>query len=107
MSRWASLFRQRFHLARRLSVDARGDEEYGEPEVHPCRYQPSTRLVRAADGSQVVSEAVLFTTVEVRTSDVVWPPGADPEDEDAGRKPLRAVPHYGLTGAVDHYEVTL
>lgn len=107
MSRWASLFRQRFHLARRLSVDARGDEEYGEPKEYPCRYQPSTRLLRAADGSQVVSEAVLFTAVEVGVDDMVWPPAANPEDEDAGRKPLRAVPHYALSGKVDHYEVHL
>ncbi|WP_224364223.1 hypothetical protein [Hyalangium versicolor] len=107
MSRWARHFRQRFHLAHRLSVNARGDEEYSKPEEHPCRYQPSVRLLRAADGSQVVSEAVLFTTVAVSVEDRVWLPGVDPEDEDVGRKPLRAVPHYALSGKVDHYEVHL
>ncbi len=108
MSLWGSLFRERFTLRRYVSVDNRGRETHGEPEVHPCRYEPSGRLVRAADRTQQVAEANLFTTAKLTVNDLVWPPGADPDDVGASRKPRKVATHYNpLTGRIDHYEVTL
>lgn len=108
MSLWGSFFRERFTLRRYVSVDLRGVETHGTAEEHPCRYEPSGRLVRAADRTQQVAEANLFTTAEVTVKDLVWPPGANPEDVGASRKPRKVAAHRNpLTGRIDHYEVTL
>jgi len=108
VSLWGSLFRDSFWLRRYVSVNARGTETHGEAEQHRCRYEPSHRLVLAADGRQQVAEASLFTSTEVTVKDLVWPPGADPEDIGASRKPRKVATHRNpLTGRIDHYEVTL
>lgn len=92
----ADLFLQTLHVARFLGTDHFGQESYGTPEPHACRYQPSTRLLRDKDGGQSVSEAVLFTLAEVSVDDLIYPPGADPTDEAQGRKPLRVDRHHDL-----------
>lgn len=108
MSLFGSLYRQEFHLAKYQGVDMRGVESHGPPAPYPCRSQPSNKLTRAPAGSQVVASEVFFTEVEVAPNDLVWPPGADPADVGASRKPLTVAPQVGLlTGRVDHYEVTL
>lgn len=107
MSLMGHRHRQVFHLARWLSTNARGEHEYSEPEPHRCRYEGSTRRLVTADGTDAVSEAVLYTAVPVAEKDTVYPPGADPEDFSAGRQPLRVSAQVGLGGRVDHYEVYL
>lgn len=107
MSLFAGFFRQRFHVAAFLAEDARGDVEHDEPEEKPCRWEPNNRLVRNADGQQVVASGSIFTPHPVGARDLVWPPGANPEDEGEAREVLSSVPRtHPLTGAVDHYEVT-
>ncbi|MFY1829133.1 hypothetical protein ACN47A_24655 [Myxococcus fulvus] len=100
-------FRHTFHLARHVSSNAGGESEYEEPEAHPCRYQGATKRLVSSDGSERVTEAVLFTSVEVRAEDYVYPPGADVDDYGAGRLPLRVTPRFNLAGDLDHYEVYL
>lgn len=107
MSLMGHRFKHTFHLARRLSTNARGEHEYSEPEPHRCRYEGSVKRLVTADGSDATSEAVLFTHVEVKKDDTIYPPGADTDDLDDGRPPLRVVPCDGLNGKVDHYEVYL
>ncbi|TQF14050.1 hypothetical protein FJV41_20850 [Myxococcus llanfairpwllgwyngyllgogerychwyrndrobwllllantysiliogogogochensis] len=100
-------FRQTLHLARHLSTNAGGESEYSEPEPHRCRCEGDTKRLVTADGSERVSEFLVFTSVAVRTEDRVYPPDADPDDDSAGREPLRVIARRGLSGAVDHYEVYL
>ncbi len=95
-----------------LSVNHRGDAVHGAPVVARCRYQPSTRLVRAEDGSQVVEQAILFTKAAVTEKDLVWPPGvAVPEDAEDPTGSLRPLAVHArrllFSTAVDHYEVHL
>lgn len=98
---FSSTFRQTFYVASWQSTDARGDETHGEPVAYACRYEPSTRLLRAANGTQVVSEAILHTAQDVQASDLVWPPGADQTEIGQSRKPIRIERHHDLdTGAL-------
>lgn len=90
---FADLFRERMHLRRFVSVTARGDEVHATAEAHACRYEPSTRLLRNAGGSQSVSEAVLYTATAADPRDLVFPPGADPADPNQARRPLRVENH--------------
>ncbi|QDE90134.1 hypothetical protein BHS06_14850 [Myxococcus xanthus] len=99
--------RQTFWLERLVRTNARGEHEYAEPELHPCRYEGATKRLVTADGSDRVSEAVMWTRVEVKPEDRVYPPGTSPDDYNAGREPLRCSPRHALSGEVDHYEVYL
>lgn len=102
------LFRQTFHVARHQGTDFRGVETHAEPVPYPCRSEPTNKLVRDANGVQVVAEAVLQTEAEVKPEDLVWLPGEDPTDVGASRKPLAVAPRPALlTGVIDHYEVTV
>ncbi|MBJ6762805.1 hypothetical protein JGU66_18735 [Myxococcaceae bacterium JPH2] len=98
-------FNQRFHLARLLQSDARGMTEYADPVPYRCRYQGSTRRVVDTNGDMAVTEGVYYTPVEVRSGDLLWRPGDDPQDESMGRPPLRVTPRYNMSGNLDHYEV--
>ncbi|QSQ17233.1 hypothetical protein [Myxococcus landrumensis] len=100
-------FRHTFHLAKHVSTNAGGESEYAAPEPHSCRYQGATKRIVASDGSERVTEAVLYTAVEVHPQDYVYPPGADLDDYGAGRCPLRVTPRNNLAGELDHYEVYL
>ncbi|RKG95572.1 hypothetical protein D7V97_36990 [Corallococcus sp. CA053C] len=97
--------RQRFGLARLLGVNNRGEEDFAEPTVHACRFEGSTKRLVTSDGTDATSEAVLFTTVEVKPGDALWLPGATPGDLDTRRRPLRITPCFDIRGGLDHYEV--
>ncbi|PTL79093.1 hypothetical protein [Vitiosangium sp. GDMCC 1.1324] len=100
--------RQTLYIAKSTGPDFRGTETYGPAGPAPCRCEPSGRMVRAADGRQVVAEFFILTTAKVTVDDIVWPPGEDHTKVGASRKPLKAAPIVDLeTGQVDHYEVSL
>ena len=100
------LFLQTFAVAAHTDTGARGDETHGAPATYACRYQPSTKLLRSADGAQAVSEAVIFTAHDVTTDDLVWPPGATPGEVATSRKPLRVDRFYDLeSGALSYVAV--
>ncbi|HEX5750020.1 MAG TPA: hypothetical protein VFZ09_27570 [Archangium sp.] len=115
MSLWAGDMRETFHIKRNLGPDStnpdprlRMVERYGPAEPHPCRWQPGARLVKAADGRQVVSEGTLFTTARFTSKDLLWLPGEDPEDVGASKRALRAWERKALeTGDFDHTEAAL
>lgn len=107
MSLFAAHFHQTFTFAPRLSVDARGREQHGPAQPHPCQYEPTTLRLVATDGTQKVTEGVIRTEAQVGAQDLVWPPGANPEDVGASRKPIRVTPRYDADGNVDHWEVFL
>ncbi|RJS19562.1 hypothetical protein DRW03_21255 [Corallococcus sp. H22C18031201] len=98
-------FKQRFFLARLLQSGARGMTEYADPVAYRCRYQGSTRRVVDTNGDMAVTEGVFHTAIEVRSGDLVWRPGDDPQDPSQGKSPLRVTPHYDMRGQLDHYEV--
>lgn len=81
-----------------------GHNDYNEPILKQktvrVRWEGKRRLVRAVDGREVVSEARVFCTENVRTGDRL---------EYAGRKwPVIAVSIIpGLDGTEDHREVAL
>ncbi|WNG57391.1 hypothetical protein F0U59_23460 [Archangium gephyra] len=103
-----ALFQQTFHVASYQGTDFRGVETHGAPVAHPCRSEPTNKLVRDGNGVQVVAEAVLQTEAEVKPEDLVWLPGKEPTDIGASRKPLTVAPRPALmTGVIDHYEVTV
>jgi hypothetical protein len=107
-SHYAADFLQTFAIRRPSGTSARGDSTYGSPLSAPCRYQPSTRLVRDANGRTTTEEAIVFTELEVTVRDLVWPPGADASDYRLSKRPLRVDIRMDLeTGLVDHYEVHL
>ncbi|MCY1043334.1 hypothetical protein OV208_18600 [Corallococcus sp. bb12-1] len=105
MSLLGHRFRQRFGLARLLSTNARGEEEYSEPTVHACRYEGSTKRLVASDGTDATTEAVFFTHVKVGPGDALWLPGDTPGDLNTQRRPLRVTPCFNIRGGLDHYEV--
>nr|WP_239578554.1 hypothetical protein [Archangium primigenium] len=83
-------------------------EAYGEPEAHPCRWEPGARLVRTAEGKQQVCEGTLWTTARLTPKDLFWLPGNSPEDYGASRRALNAYERKGLeTGEFDHSEVVV
>ncbi len=88
MSLFGGLFVLRFHLARRLSVDARSGETYSEPEAYRCRQEAGLRTGRTRDGDERLDEARLDTVAAAapKPGDRLWPPGADPEDESQARE---------------------
>jgi hypothetical protein len=99
-------FRQTMYVRRLTGTNGRGDQTHGEAEPHPCRSEAFNRMVRTTDGSMVVAGTRIFTEAQVGMSDLVFPPGADPEDYTASLRPLKVDDAVGLdSGAVDHYEV--
>ncbi|RKH09739.1 hypothetical protein D7V97_15620 [Corallococcus sp. CA053C] len=107
MSLLGHRFRHRFGLAQLLSTDARGEEEYSEPTTHACRYEGSVRRITAADGTDAITEAILYTGVEVKPGDAIWLPGTTPGDLNTQRHPLLVTPRFAIGGAIDHYEVAV
>lgn len=107
MSFLAGIFLQTFYVRRFTGHDQYDQPSYGAAEAYPCRYQPSTRLLRDRDGGQSVTEAVLYTSATgLSVRDTIYPPGADPADVNQGRLPIRVDAHYDLeSGALDHAAV--
>jgi hypothetical protein len=103
-----NLFRQTFNLKRHTGTDFRGDQTHGSAAPHPCRAEPFNRLIRALDGNTVVAEVRIFTEAEVGLEDLVFPPGADPDEVSQSKRPLKVENAIDpLSGAVDHYAVYL
>lgn len=73
---------------------------YDPPVEIACRLQDDRQLIRDESGREVVSEAVLFTAVEVGPQDVFVLRGRD-------LKVIRAARKVNLDGEYDHTEVRL
>ncbi|RKH19135.1 hypothetical protein D7X74_07545 [Corallococcus sp. CA047B] len=97
--------KQRFSLAKLLSTNSRGEEDFAEPTVHACRFEGSTKRLVASDGTDATSEAVFFTLAKVEPGDALWLPGDTPGDLNTQRRPLRVTPCFDIRGQLDHYEV--
>lgn len=83
---------------------ATGQNEYGEPITTSspikCRLEPRRRLVRNAQGQEVVSEIALYTQAAVRPGDLITVDSVD--------YPVIAVTtEYDLSGAEAFREVAL
>lgn len=83
---------------------ATGQNEYGEPITGSspiqCRLEPRRRLVRNAQGQEVVSEIALYTQAAVKVGDLIAVDGVD--------YPVIAVTvEYGLSGLEAFREVAL
>lgn len=82
-----------------------GESDTGKPRYDPpvtilCRLQDDRQLIRDGSGREVVSEAVLFTAVEVGPQDAFVLRGRDV-------KVIRAARKVNLDGEYDHTEVRL
>lgn len=101
------------HLRRFLRLEDNGRREvYGEPEPHPCRWEPGARRIQTAEGKQAVAQGTLFTTAAVAPGEIgklrLWLPGDDPTDYRLSRQVLQVYARKDLqTGAFDHSELVL
>lgn len=91
---------QTVQLRRYLKSDAYGKPVYSDPEPIPCRLQYDRKLVRNDKGETVVSEAGLYTVVEVGALDAITIDGRDVRAVSISRK-------VDLDGRYDHTEVRL
>ena len=113
MSLYASSMMETFHLRRFLRLEDNGRREvYGDPEPHPCRWQPGARRIQTVDGKQAVAQGTLFTTTQVTPEELgklrLWLPGEDPADYKRSRQALQVYVRKDLeTGAFDHSELVL
>lgn len=113
MSLIAEDLHETFNLRRFLRLEDNGRREvYGEPEPHPCRWQPGARRIQTVDGKQAVAQGTLFTTAEIAPEELgklrLWLPGHDPADYKLSRHALQVYVRKDLeTGAVDHSELVL
>lgn len=62
---------------RRTGQDDRGTPRYEEPAVIRGRFQHKRRMIRNANGEEVVSEAFVMTEAHVRTGDILGWDGRD------------------------------
>jgi hypothetical protein len=107
-SLFADTFRQTFHVRRIQSVDSRGSQVHGEAEPYPCRSEAYNRVVRGRDGEMAIAGTRIFTEVQVGADDLVFLPGADPEDVGQSLKLMKADDAVDLlSGLIDHYELYL
>lgn len=107
-SLFGDTFKQSFHVRRLTGTNARGDLTHGEAEEHACRSEAFNRLVRAADGTSTVAGTRLFTEAQVGLEDLVFLPGADPDDVAQSKRAIKVDDAVDLdSGEVDHYEVYL
>lgn len=60
---------QRMTVRRRTGISFNGDPIFAETRNVPCRWEQSRRMVRNAQGEEVVSESLVHTTVTVATGD--------------------------------------
>ena len=113
MSLWGGDMRATLHLRRFLRMEDHGRRPvYGEPEAHPCRWEPGARRVQDVSGRQVVGQGTLYTTAEVTPDELprllLWLPGDNPAGDNRSRKALQVYVRTDLeTGAFDHCEVVL
>jgi hypothetical protein len=113
VSLYADMMRETFHLRRFLRLEDNGRREvYGEPELHPCRWQPGARRIQTVDGKQAVAQGTLYTTAEVAPEELgklrLWLPGHSPTDYKLSRQALQVYVRKDLeTGAFDHSELVL
>lgn len=82
-----------------------GNNSYGEPTysaaaVINCRFEGKHRLVRSAEGVQVVSEATLYCTEAVKANDLITYDGREYVVLSVADQPH-------LDGTISHREVYL
>lgn len=82
-----------------------GNNSYGEPTYSvaadiSCRFEGKHRLVRSAEGVQVVSEATLYCTEAVKANDLITIGGREYVVLSVADQPR-------LDGAINHREVYL
>lgn len=94
------------YVAQPGGTDVYGNPSWGAPTAIRCRYEERTkRTTDAETGDEVVSTAQLLTTASVGVGWRVWPPGADPNDPGAARKPKNVL--RAKLGALEVWEVQL
>lgn len=105
-SHYADTFLQTAYRKPLSSVDARGIEVYGAAVSFSCRVEKQPRLVRDSAGIQVVATGRIFTETQVQLTDLLFPPGSDPNDNATSVRPISVADAVDLmTGQVDHFEV--
>lgn len=105
-SQYAATFRQTCYRQQLTGTNTRGEETFGSPEACTCRAERQPKLVRDSTGAQVVATGRIFTETQVLLTDLLFPPGADPEDVGTSVRPISVADAVDLeTGQVDHYEV--
>jgi hypothetical protein len=101
--------KETLHLRRFVGMKDNGRrEDFGPAEPWPCRWEPGARLVKSAEGKQVVCEGTLYTTARLTPKDLLWLPDTNPADYTASRRALNSYERKDLeTGVFDHSEVVL
>lgn len=99
---FAEVMLQTAHVSKPSAADEYGQQSWSEPTSFACRYEPGRRLIKTSAGTQEAVEATLFTHADVAIDDLVWPPGADVDNEAEGRLVVLVEQHYDLmTGQAD------
>lgn len=61
---------------------------YGAANTAQARVEPKRKLIRDAQGNEVVSTHVVYTAAAVVITDIIWIPGEDTADTKKARRPI-------------------
>lgn len=102
-----------FHLPHIIAVRSPQDVTlnsgvaWTEPVIYPCRIEPTSRLLRLADGQQVAASATVFVAQEGLPTDGLFFLRNDGADvTTGGQEPLAIQEHHDLlTGEYSHSQI--
>src|SRR5690606_20385614 len=79
---------------------------WSEPTVYPCWIEPTSRLMRLADGQQVAASSIVWLVAPGLPTDGLYFPGSDGSELHEGKEPLAVQEHKDLaTGLYSHTQV--
>ena len=100
--------RQTVHVASPTGyASLSGQTEWGTAVARTARVESSRKLLRDAQGNEVMTDHRVILEAAVSMRDRFWLPGDDESDASLAREPIRVMVFPTETGAVDHYEVWL
>jgi hypothetical protein len=101
MGRVAHLLTDTVTLAHETSVDSYGDPQFSGDQVEiTARYEETTGLVVSSAGDERDYAGIVISESEIKTTDRLWPPGADTDDDNEARRVLK-VDHTRFPGETD------
>ena len=105
MAQPSDRFRQTISIAELTGRDAYGKPTLSPITTAPARIQPSKKLIRDAQGAEVVASYVVFTTAAVNLNSRVWFPGEPTSDLNRARRPVTIGEHVDGAGVTRYRSV--
>ncbi len=94
-------------VAPRTGQDSTGAPSYGAQASIPARIVPQQKLIRARDGSEVVSSHVVYAQIQIGILDAIWLPGDNVADPTVAKYPIQTASAYDDNGNPVYFRVTL